>query len=188
MSKETFADRAKGAVVEQVIDIRDCGPAAAASLIVPPPVRDGVRRLLSRSQRLSAGPERSCGLAISSKVKLRSARPRPTSAMPAAGAPISHQAPTMIADEFCGVVEHRAPGDAQRIAEAEIFERRLGDDGVDDAADDVDADQRHEIGQDLDEDHPPVRLADHAGGHDEFAVAAAPKSASGSCARPKARR
>ena len=50
-----------------------------------------------------------------------------------------------------GVVEHGAPRHRQRIAEAEELERRLGDDGVDDAADEIEADDRQEIGDDLDQ-------------------------------------
>ena len=144
-----------------------------------------MRRRLRRSQRLSAGPERSCGLAISSKVKLSSASPSPT--MRDAGRRRADVPPGADDDRrgILRIVEHGAPGDVERIAEAEIFERGLRDDGVDDRADDVDADQRHQVGQDLDEDDAPARLADHARRHDELAVAQRQRLRAGHARAPR---
>ena len=68
------------------------------------------------------------------------------------------------------VVEHDAPGDGVRVAEAEELERRLGDDGEDDAADEVDADDRDEVREDLEGHDAPARLAQHLGRLDEVAL------------------
>lgn len=68
------------------------------------------------------------------------------------------------------VVEHAAPGDRAGIPEAEKFQRRLGDDGEDDAADEIDADDRYHVGEDLECHDAPLRLAHHLGGFDEVLV------------------
>ena len=56
------------------------------------------------------------------------------------------------------------------IAEAEELERRFGDDGEDHAADEIDADDRDEVGEDLEGHDAPARLTQHLGGFDEIAL------------------
>ncbi len=67
-----------------------------------------------------------------------------------------------------GVVEHDAPADHGRIAEPQELQGRLGDDGVDDGADEAHPDDGDEVGQYLHQDDAPGRFTQHLGGDDEL--------------------
>ncbi len=89
---------ARNSPVEQVVDIElfdfqeIAGHRRASS--------SRLRARVSRHQRVGArtGAKLRIGDLVEGKVKQR--RPRPVSAMPMAGTPTSHHAPTMIADAF----------------------------------------------------------------------------------------
>ena len=60
-----------------------------------------------------------------------------------------HHASALGAPDVERVLEHRAPGDPGRVAEAEERERRLGEDRHGDDQDRVGEDQRQRVGEDV---------------------------------------
>ncbi len=67
-----------------------------------------------------------------------------------------------------GVVEHDAPAHDCGVAKAQELQGRLGDDGVDDGADEAHPDDGDEVRQYLHQDDAPGRLPQHLGGDDEL--------------------
>src|SRR5690606_7985887 len=67
-----------------------------------------------------------------------------------------------------GVVEHDAPADHGRITEPQELQGRLGDDGVDDGADEAHPYDGDEVRQYLHQNDAPGWLPQHFGGDDEL--------------------
>ena len=82
-----------------------------------------------------------------------------------------------------GVVQHGAPAEVERVAEAEERERRLREDGDGHDEHEVGEDERHHVGQHVLGHDVPVARADRLGALDEAAARARAACPSGSRAR-----
>ena len=110
------------------------------------------------------------GSRISSSAVPISVNDSATSRIPSPGGTKYHQASCVIAPGLEGLVEHLAPGDVRRVAEAEERQRGLGEDHDRHGQRGVGEDQRRDVRQDVARHQVPVGGAERAAAVDVVAL------------------